>query len=348
MATLIKNKTGIYYIVYSSCGKRIWRTLGTRDRNLAYSRFIERERIGIEPEKYVAPPAAHQPITLQHAATDYFLYIKTNFSINTQSNYRSIIRQIITYFGPERPLNNITTQEIERFKCNKYEKKISPHTVNYTLRCIKAFFNLMVSWGILEKSPSKGVKSIRIDETIRPYLSREDLQTVLTYTHGTQLHDIILFAVLTGLRLGEIVNLTWDDISLNKRKIIVRSNGNFRTKSGKMRVIPISSALLKLLEATQEKTGLLFRSPQGNAWRGQFISKQFKQAVRNCGLNEKLHFHSLRHTFGSYLVESGVSLFHVQQLMGHSSPYVTQIYAHLGTAELLSSVEKIDLTTSDI
>src|SRR6185436_3243246 len=108
----------------------------------------------------------------------------------------------------------------ERYKNHKSGGTVSPHTVNYELRCIKAFFNLLVQWQMLEKSPCVGVKPMRIDETIRPFLSRDDLKAILAFTAGTQLHDIILFGVLTGLRLGEIVNLLWDDINLQESKII--------------------------------------------------------------------------------------------------------------------------------
>ncbi len=348
MATLAKHTSGVYYIVYYVHGKRIWRTLKTRDKKVAQNKFLEYEKcippISVAPkyEQVNNLPESNKE-TLQQAIQEYLGYVKVNCTTNTQRDYNSILKLLSKHLGADIPVADITIRDIERYKNEKYSGTMSPHTINHDLRCIKAFFNRLISWGLLENNPCKGVKLIRIDETIRPYLSKDDLQCVLKHTTGIQLHDIILFAVLTGLRLGEIVNLTWEDILLEKRKIIVRSNGTFRTKSGKMRVIPISSALLNLLESMPDKTQLLFKDKKGVAWRAQFISKQFKRAIRACRLNEKLHFHSLRHTFGSYLVESGVSLFHVQQLMGHSSPYVTQIYAHLGTAELLSSVEKIDV-----
>lgn len=348
MATLIKHSSGVYYIVYCIHGKRIWRTLKTRDKREAIKKFQEYEQsvplpyLTSKDEKPNDLPTATRD-SLQHAIDEFKGYVKVNCSTNTQKDYKSVLKLLVGHFGADKPVADINIRDIECYKNKKYNGKISPHTINHNLRCIKSLFNKLVCWGVLQKNPCKGIKLIRTDDTIRPYLSKEDLQCVLKRTTGTQLHDIILFAVLTGLRLGEIVNLTWEDILLEKRKIIVRSNGNFRTKSGKMRVIPINTGLLKLLESMQDKTGLLFKDKKGVAWRAQFISKQFKQKVRACGLNDKLHFHSLRHTFGSYLVESGVSLFHVQQLMGHSSPYVTQIYAHLGTAELLSSVEKIDV-----
>ena len=174
-------------------------------------------------------------------------------------------------------------------------------------------------------------------------MSTRSVELGLAHTEASFLHSIIVFAILTGLRQGEIVNLTWDDVMLDKRKIIVRSKGGFHTKTGKMRTIPINSELHTLLSEIPGKTGLVFKQSDGKPYRGEFVSKQYKKAIRECKLNPKLHFHSLRHTFGSYLVEQGVSLFHVQQLMGHSSPYVTQIYAHLGSAELMSSVEKLNI-----
>jgi site-specific recombinase XerD len=340
MASLVKHKSGIYYIEYYNRGKRIWRTLSTRDRNIAYQRFLEYEQKGLPQKSNPLPPIPEQKavLTIAQAIKEYLPYAKANFSEHTCKTYESTLNMFSKWVKPETLITEITTRDMERFKSNKFSGKISPHTVNHDLRCIKAFFNVLIAWELLEKNPCRGIKPLRTDDTIRPYLSREELQTVLEHTKGTQLHDIILFAVLTGLRLGEIVNLNWDDILLEKRKIIIRSNGNFRTKSGKMRTIPISSKLLDLLNSRSNKNGLLF-----GQMRTEFVSKQFKKAIRDCGLSDKLHFHSLRHTFGSYLVESGVSLFHVQQLLGHSSPWVTQIYAHLGTNELMGSVEKLGI-----
>jgi len=97
----------------------------------------------------------------------------------------------------------------------------------------------------------------------------------------------------------------------------------------------------KLLECMTAKEGLLFPGDRGGLSNGDFMAKRFKEAIRACGLDPRLHFHSLRHTFASLLVKDGVSLYHVQKLLGHSSPRVTEIYAHLGGSELLGSVERL-------
>jgi site-specific recombinase XerD len=345
MPTLIKNAAGIFYIVFSKHGKRVWRSLYTCDRNLALLRYKEFEKRGVPDavtDSEVPRPPRLDGIILREAIDEYLGYAKSNFSPSTYKDYVSVMKLVTKFFGADTPVRSITIRDIERYKAAKNNGQVSPHTVNYDLRGIKAFFNVLIKWELIDKNPCKGVNRLRTDDTIRPYLQRDELQKLLTYTAGSFLHSVIVFDILTGLRLGEIISLTWEDVLLEKRKIIVRSNGNFRTKTGKMRVLPINSELHNLLVRMPDKMGLVFKQADGKPFRGEFVSKQFKKAILECELNPKLHFHSLRHTFGSYLVEQGVSLFHVQQLMGHSSPYVTQIYAHLGSAELMSSVEKLN------
>ena len=74
-----------------------------------------------------------------------------------------------------------------------------------------------------------------------------------------------------------------------------------------------------------------------------FVSKRFKIHARRVGLREDLHFHSLRHTFATWLVQEGVSIYEVQKLLGHSSISVTQIYSHLAASELHGAVNKIQV-----
>lgn len=148
---------------------------------------------------------------------------------------------------------------------------------------------------------------------------------------------------MTGLRRGEIVNLLWQDIDLQRETILVRSSEDYQTKSGKIRLIPMNSTVQQLLQRLPRISSFVFPAKRGGMINGNFLRRKFKSAVRNCGLDPRLHFHSLRHTFASLLVQSGISLYHVQKLLGHSSPRVTEMYAHLGGAELRSSVEELSI-----
>ncbi len=110
-----------------------------------------------------------------------------------------------------------------------------------------------------------------------------------------------------------------------------------------MRTVPMNDTVANLLRAKSLREGPVFNGRRGRRANPHFVSKKFKEAVRNLGLDGRLHFHSLRHTFASLLVQRGVSLYEVQNLLGHSTVAVTQIYAHLQPSTLQSTVNKISL-----
>jgi integrase len=335
MPSLVRYKNGIFYIVSSMNGKRVWRSLRTRDRREAYTLYLNQD----PPSKEVT-----KAVSLKEAQDQYLAYVRTNFSPKTVRVYENIFSRF-NEFIKRKPLQEITPRDLDLYKCGRISK-VSANTVNHELRGLRAFFNRLILWNILEKTPCQGVKNIRVVETTRPYLTKEDLQKLLEHTKGTQLHDIILFAAMTGMRRGEIVNLTWQDIDWQHQSIVVKSSLTYQTKGGKIRLIPMNSTVKALLEGMSNRSGYLFPGDRGGKYNGNFASQRFRKAIRDCGLDKRLHFHSLRHTFASLLVKEGISLYHVQKLLGHSSPRVTEIYAHLGGAELLCSVETLSVITS--
>jgi integrase len=329
MPTLIRYPNGVFYIVSTEKRQRVWRSLHTKNRTEAYQRFLD-----LSPK----PKDPSRPDLLD-AERQYMEYVRTNLSAKTCKVYENTFKIFNAFIG-SKVLAEIGPWDIERFKTLRIAK-VSPNTVNHSLRGLRAFFNKLVAWNILEKTPCRGVKDIRLADMVRPYLSKEDLLKLLGHTRGTDLHDIILFAAMTGLRRGELINLTWEDTDLSRGTILVKSNASFQTKSGKTRVVPMNSTVRELLHGMQSRQGYLFPGDRGEKHNGNFLTQRFRMAIRQCGLNRDLHFHSLRHTFASLLVKEGVSLYHVQKLLGHSSSRVTEIYAHLGSAELVGSVERL-------
>lgn len=150
---------------------------------------------------------------------------------------------------------------------------------------------------------------------------------------------LTLLSLNTGLRRGEAFGLTWAAVNMEKKQITVRAS---TSKSDKARVIPLNAEALQVLQAVRPPIakGLVFASPVTGE-RLTNIKKAWAGLVEAAKL-EDFRWHDLRHTFASHLVQRGVSLFAVQQLLGHGSSVMTQRYAHLAPDHLADAVAVLD------
>ncbi len=135
------------------------------------------------------------------------------------------------------------------------------------------------------------------------YLTKQDFERLLAVIKENWLKEIIVFAVSTGLRRGELLNLKWSNVDMQRKLLYIESSPTFRTKAGKRRTIPLSDTALLILQARQRKglSGCVF-TWDGKIISGCFLSHLFKRYVRQVKLsNQDIHFHSLRHSFASWL-----------------------------------------------
>jgi integrase/recombinase XerD len=146
------------------------------------------------------------------------------------------------------------------------------------------------------------------------------------------------------MRLGELVNMKWTWIDLNENQILLQCSDSFTTKSKSCRVIPFNSHLGNIFINRWPKVlsikndDFVFYRLNGIRLNENYVSKKFKEYVRLAGLNDKIHFHTLRHSFASLLVQRGVSLYVVKELLGHEALSTTQIYSHLQQQNLRDAV----------
>jgi integrase/recombinase XerD len=141
-----------------------------------------------------------------------------------------------------------------------------------------------------------------------------------------------------------LLALRWNDIDFTSKVILVRNSETFTTKTRKNRIVPMSEELFRLLkdrkEAIRFECEVVFHNKNGGKLIDTSVSQKFKKYIRLSKLNDKLHFHSLRHSFASALVTSGVSLYAVQKLLGHSTSKTTEIYSHLLPQQLHREVNR--------
>jgi site-specific recombinase XerD len=331
MPTLFKRSNGIYYISYTESGIRKQESTGERNKTDALRKL-----------DFFEQPQSAKPTTpsLQNFIKDFLEDAESSFSVGSQTIFKTVFRHFAKFIG-SRSLDSIAVKDVDLYRMAR-AKLVSPVTVNIELRMLRVAFYRAERWKLLNDNPFKRVRLMRIPEQQPTYLTKEDFQKLMTFVSEEWLKDMLVVAVATGMRRGELLNLTWESIDLERRMIHVRNINGFQTKSGKNRSIPMNEMVFgviwKKVSLPHGKYVFEFR---GTRIQESLATHRFKIYVRMAGLDPKIHFHSLRHTFASWLVQDGATLYEVQKLLGHSSLTVTQIYSHLEPEQLQKTVDRI-------
>jgi len=243
----------------------------------------------------------------------------------------------------DRPLSSYEPAVVEKFRIIRL-RVCQPTTVNIDLRHLRSAFGTAEKTGLLTKNPLSELRQVPIPERTPTILTPGDARALINSIADEQFRHIVVLAMLTGLRLGEVLSLRWSQVDLARRVLTIDNSREFLTKSGKIRTVPLNGAAVNTLRAQNGRrghSGLVFPNRRGGRWSASYVSRTFKKRVRGAGLHESLHFHSLRHSFASWLIQSGCTLYEVQRLLGHSSIAVTQIYSHLSENQLFSAVGRL-------
>jgi integrase len=315
-----------YYYVWGSInGQRIDRCLKTRIKKVAdeLARQIEtevaRRRHGI---------SVNQDIRLTTFMEKYLEYCRANNKPSTAAKKVFDVQFILAYFG-DIPLANLTPEAIEAFKAER-RSKVAAATVNNDLATLKHALNLAVEWDYLDRSPAAKVRKYVVKNARTRHLSFEE-EAALLGECSVELKPIVITALNTGMRLGEILVLDWKDIDLKRKQITIVDS-----KNSESRVVPINSVLYNLLIAMEPKQGFVFHTRLGGPYKS--VQTGFKAAVTRAGIKD-FTFHDLRHTFASKLAMANVSLSTIGALLGHRTLLMTRRYAHLSPDYLTSVVE---------
>ncbi len=333
MASLVKTRSGIFYLVLSINGRRIWRSTGARTRE---------EAEAVVREQYPEHLHTRSPGKLSDFLPQYLEYAEVNLAPSTVLLYRDSVRSFLRILG-DKKLERYTAHDIERFKIVR-AREVRPVRVNLEMRHLKSFYQTAVRWGMLAQNPFAGVKFVKIPPQRPVFFTREEFQRLLAAIPHQWFRDLVLFTVSTMLRNNEVVHLKWSSVDLRRRFIMVENTADHRLKTPQPHAVPMNEWVYQFLAARPHKTGNVFRFPDGRNLNIMYVSHQFTKYARAAGFPEGYHFHTLRHTGASWLVQDGVSVYAVQKLLGHSSIQVTMMYSHLVTSEMQESVNRINIS----
>jgi integrase len=240
------------------------------------------------------------------------------------------------FLGSERQMKDINPADIEGFKLHR-RKEVSGSTVNRELALLKHMFNLAIDWDLyVGSNPVRKVKFFQeINTGFRTLTKEEEKEFLKNATPYIQ--DIAIFALNTGLRIGEILSLTWESVDLENNLLSV-----FAHKTNKIRTVPINTEARRVLEywALGKKILFVFYNHETGK---PFVDLKtgFALACRKAGI-KGVTWHTLRHTFASRLVGRGVDIVTVQQLLGHSTVTVTMRYTHTNLDSKRNAIAKLE------
>lgn len=233
---------------------------------------------------------------------------------------------------------------IEKVKRQMVKKGKAPRTIQLALATARQVWNHARNNDIVAGDwPGRSVKAGRFDNKRLRFLKPDECEKLLTKLKETseQVHDMALLSLDTGMRAGEIFSLDWEHVDIETNLIYVVD-----TKSGRNRTAYMTDRVKDMFRRLPRGKGLVF--PSNTGVRIGQISKTFDRAVEGLGFNKevldrrkKATFHSLRHTFASRLVQSGVNLYVVKELMGHSTLALTERYSHVNDENCRAAVNKL-------
>ena len=274
----------------------------------------------------------------EFVAERYLPYAKTR-KRSWETDETMLRNHLLPVFAEFR-MNRITQQDVVSFHHAVQAKGYAAGTCNRMIVLMKFIYNCAIRWNCLppKMNPCQGVEPFEDNGARERYLTQEEVGRLfdeLDTNRNVQVGQVIRLLLYTGARKREILDARWDEIDLNRRLLMIPAA---RSKSKKVHYIPLSDAALELLQSLPRREDIpwVFFNPKTKKPPVSIFAAW--DTIRNKVGMPELRLHDLRHSYASFLVNAGRSLYEVQKLLGHHDPKVTMRYAHLSPESMLEAV----------
>lgn len=331
--------TKFYWFSYQINGRRFTETTKTTNRKLAERIYAKRLADLAEGKGFLN--AIPSKVTMSEVLDRYMKEVSPTLSPSTDFRNSQIVKNLKAFFG-DTLIQDVHTSNVSTYKANCLEKGFSKETILRELGLFRRVFNLAIKeWALCTENPvPQALKTLgKADNKRVRYLSAEELRQLTAALPGW-LKPIVTLARHTGLRRSNIVNLTWSQVDFARKVIIIP-----RTKNGSPIGIPLTQTAIDTLADVQKTnhtaSPYVFCDKDGKPPIPINVSKAFERAAKRAKVKD-LRFHDLRHDFASSLVQSGVPIQIVKELLGHSDLRMTIRYSHLAPENLRDAVKTLD------
>ena len=339
-----------YYIRYKNPKKvNCQRKIGNAEiLSLSQARALARRKlaeVAMGEDPFKDAPVNLSPTLEAFAANDYIPYVKT-YKKSWEMDISRIRNHLLPYFGTMR-MKDIEKRDVVQL-INDQLPDYKPGSINRVIILLRYMFNLAIKWEVegVFRNPTAGIPLLKENNQVERFLSVEEAKALLIAIKASKnpmLQHIVSMLILTGARKREVLDAKWEDFDMERTSWRIPN-----TKAGKARIVPLSDTATALLMKLRKKK----RSPY--AFANPITLKPYKSiyyswhtARKEAGLDD-VRIHDLRHSFASFLVNAGRSLYEVQTLLGHTQIKTTQRYAHLSTTSLRAASNEVSLAVPEL
>lgn len=306
--------------------------------------ILRKMQLGIAPKPFISSPLQVGPSIQEFFLEKYLPYVRS-YKRSWSTDESMIRNHLVSKIG-HLHMGNMEASDVAQFVERMKSESYAPGTCNRALVLLRYGFELAIRWNTqgIKTNPAKEIKNIQIDNKIERFLSHTQTMTLLDavrQSDSEMLQYIVLFLIYTGARKREVLDAKWQDIDWDRKSWRIP-----KTKSGKVRHVPLSTGALSLLLNLKQRLNnitpgaqFIFANPKTNKAFVSFYYSWNNARIR-AGMSQ-FRIHDLRHSFASSLVNAGRSLYEVQELLGHADIKTTSRYAHLNRERLMAAVEVI-------
>jgi integrase len=331
-------RDSVWWMSFSHNGKQVRRSTETEDKKLAQRIFDKLKGEIAEGKWFERLPG--EDYTFADLMDKYFReYSAVNKATSTHKRDKSLVKQLVSFFG-DYYLTEITPVMISDFKVKRRDDGVSPRTINYELTTMSHAFNIATrEWGLVNDNPVKKVRKERVSNHIERWLTLDEEKKLLQAS-PKWLQDIIIFAIHTGMRQSEILDLKWSQVDMEGQTVTISEQKNRCVDT-----LPLNETSMNVLEGRYKSDfqleNYVFPNTLSSRKGNRLLLKAFYVALKKSGIST-FRFHDLRHTFATRLIRNGVDLYTVQKLGRWKTVSMVQRYAHHHPESLRAAIKKLD------
>ena len=343
-----KESNGYYYAYYKDLktGKRNKKSLGTKNSNMAAKRYT---LFAQEYEKQ--KECGIESISILEFIGIFVNYKKNQIGKEALQYYQFELKEFGKFLN--KNLNAIQQDDIDNYSNHLFGKGYSVVTIKRKLSMLLTAFRHAKKHKYIPKETDLEIPPIKTVITARQFLNETELYKLMDNTSNQNLKDIVFVGYMTGMRLGEIINVRWSQVDL-ERGYFYLDNRTHITKNKKPRAVPMNGGTIKVVKRllfNKGESDYVFTNANngGGKWLHSSLGRAFRiLAKKTFGDKSEHTFHCLRHSFATNLLDQGVPITRVQEMLDHANLATTQKYLHLRPQGGHEAVRRIDIRNIDL